>query len=480
MGKFKKAKYFHKKNVFPKLAALLMVLGLFILSAVPSQAAFNSLMRDIPNLSGVSQIILMESLDDGSVIFNVNDTVRTAPASLTKMVTAILTLEHCENLNETVTAKAECITLLHGTNSATAGIKVDEQLTVEQLLYCLLVPSGNDAAVILADYVAGSQEGFAVMMNEFAERISCEETHFMNAHGLDDEEHYTTARDIARIARYALNPEFKGNALFEKITGTLTYEIPETNKNNKRTLLNTNRMLNQGYRDYYSADVTGIKTGSTMNAGDCVVARASRGGFNYLCVVMKGDKVVLGEDTYLKNTSFVDAKALLNWSFGHIKLRQVANKEKAVGEIPVELARNVDHVQLLPKEDLVAFVPDGVDSKSVLVEVIEELTPDKVVAPVKKGEIMGTARILYAGEEFARVELVAAEDVNRSAFLFLVSLAKSFIKTPLAKMLLFAVLFVASIYLISILVKNRGKKRERQLRILPSAEVESLKNRHRR
>jgi len=480
MGKSKKSKYFHKKNVILRLASLLMAMGLFVLGALPSYAAFNSLMRDIPGLSGVSDIILMESLDDGSVIFNVNDAVRTAPASLTKITTAILVMEHCGDMNEVVTAKAECITMLHGTNSATAGIRIGEALTVEQLLYCLLVPSGNDAAVILADCVAGSQEAFVAMMNEFAQRVGCEETQFMNAHGLDEDGHYSTARDIARITRYALSPEFKGNALFEKIIGTLSYEIPETNKSNKRTLLNTNRMLNRGYRDYYSADVSGVKTGSTLNAGDCVVAKASRGGFNYLCVVMKGDKVVLGEDTYLKNTSFVDAKALLNWCFDHIKLRQVANREKAVGEIPVELARNVDHVQLLPKEDLVAFVPDGVDSKSVLVEIIPELTPETVVAPVQKGETMGTARILYAGEEFARVELVAAEDVDRSAFLFLVSLAKSFIQTPLAKFLLFAVILVAGIYLTVLLVQSRGKKRERQLRILPDVEAENQKKRRRR
>jgi len=457
--------------------AMIAALSLLFAGAVPSHAAFNSLLRDVPKLSGVSEILLLESLDDGSVIFNQNDTTRAAPASLTKIVTAILALEHCENLDEVVTVKSECITMFYGTNSAHAGIKIGEELTVEQLLYCLLVPSGNDAAAILADYVAGGQEAFVEQMNAFARRLGLKDTHFTNAHGLDEDGHYTTARDIAAIARYALSESFKGNALFEKIMGTLTYEIPQTNKNNRRTLLNTNRMLNNGYRDYYSADVTGMKTGSTHAAGECVVAKASRGGFNYLCVVMRGDKVVLGQDKYLKNTAFVDAKALLDWSFAHIRLRQVADREKAVGEIPVELARSADHVQLLPKEDLVAFVPEGIDSKSVLVEIIPELTPEKVTAPVQKGRHMGAARILFAGEEFARVELVAAETVNRSALLFLVSLAKQFVQTFLAKAMLFAVLFAAGIYLVVLLVQARGKRRERRLRILPASVAERDKRR---
>ena len=473
MGKPKKVKYYHK--IIMKIPAIFLFLVLIAAGAVPSHGAFNSLLRDIPKLSGVSEVILLESLDDGSVIFNRNDTLRTAPASLTKIVTAILAMEHCENLYEVITVKPECITMFYGINSANAGIKIGEELTVEQLLYCLMVPSGNEAAAILADYTAGSQEAFVAQMNEFTQRMGLEDTQFMNAHGLDEEGHYTTARDVAAIVRYALGAEFKGNALFEKIIGALTYEIPETNKNNKRTLLNTNRMLNRGYRDYYCADVSGVKTGSTRGAGECVVAKASRGGFNYLCIVMRGDKVRLPPKTYDVNTAFVDAKAILEWSFTHIKLRQVADREKAVGEVPVELARNADHVQLRPKEDLVAFVPEGIDSKSVLVEIIPELTPEKVMAPVYKDQPMGAARILFAGEEFARVELVAADNVSRSAVLFLVSLARQFVQTSLAKALLFAVLFAAGIYLIVLLLQQRGKRRERQLRILPTSVAEKRK-----
>ncbi|MDR0530666.1 MAG: D-alanyl-D-alanine carboxypeptidase [Oscillospiraceae bacterium] len=467
--------YPKKTKIFAAWLAAACVAALLLFGqAVPAGAAFNNLLRDVPNLSGVSEILLLESLDDGSVIFSQNDTVRTAPASLTKIVTAILTLEYCRNLEEPITVKPYCISMFYGTNSSNAGIRIGEVLTVEQLLYCMMVPSANEAAAILADYVAGSQEAFVAQMNSFVSRLGCKDTHFMNVHGMDEEGHYTTAKDIAAITRYALSRDFKGNALFEKICATRTYELPATNKNPRpRNLINTNKMMSRGYRDYFSADVSGVKTGTTKNAGDCVVTRASRGGFHYLCVVMRGDKVTLGADTYLKNTAFVDAKALLDWSFAHIKLRQVTDPAKAVAELPVEMARNVDHVQLMPAEALAAFVPEGVGSGSVLIEPIPDLTPQSVMAPVKKGQVIGKARILYAGEEFARVDLVAAEAVGRSAAMFLVSLAKQAVRSTLAKAMLAAVLIAGGIYLAVVFLQTRAKRRERQLRVLPNAERET-------
>jgi D-alanyl-D-alanine carboxypeptidase (penicillin-binding protein 5/6) len=444
----------------------LALLGFF---GMQSQAAFNTLLRDIPNLSGVSKILLLESLDDGSVIFSKNEAVKTAPASLTKIVTAILVLEHCENLSEPVTVKAECIDMFYGTNSSNAGIRTGETLTVEQLLYSMLVPSANEASAILADYVAGSQEVFVEQMNAFAQRLGCRDTHFMNTHGMDEEGHYTTAKDIAAITRYALSREFKGNALFEKMISTLTYELPPTPAGRRRILLNTNRMLNKYYKDYYSPNVTGVKTGTTQGAGDCVVARASQGGFSYLCVVMRGDKVALGKETYLKNTAFVDAKALFDWSFAHIKLRQVTDPEKAVMELPVDMARNTDHVQLFPSKAMGAFVPEGIDANSVLLEAIPWKTPERVTAPISKGQVLGRARILYAGEEFAQVDLVAAENVNRSATMFLVSLARKAIRSPIAKGMLLIVMFSAGLYLLVTLWQNHKKHQQRQLRVMPSA-----------
>jgi D-alanyl-D-alanine carboxypeptidase (penicillin-binding protein 5/6) len=446
-----------------------MLLALLAGSFLPAGAAFNNLLRDV-KITGVSEILLLESLDDGgSVIFSRNEHLRTAPASLTKMMTAILVLEHCKDLSEAVAAPAYCLEMLYGTDSSNAGIRAGEELTVEQLLYCLLVNSANEAATILADYVSGSQQAFVAKMNEKAKALGCENTHYANVHGLDEEGHYTTAADIAKIARYALGKEFKGSAVFERIVGTVTYELPANNKHDsERNLLTTNRMLNKYYPDYYSPNVTGVKTGSTDQAGDCIVARASQGGYNYLCVVMRGQKVVVaGGNSYAVNTAFVDAKALLEWTFANIRLRQVAEKGKAVGGVAVEMARNVDYLQLVPKEDVYALVPEGINSGSVLVEPIADTVPESITAPIQQGDYVALGAIMYAGEEFARVDLVAAENVSRSATMYLVSLAKQAVRSVLAQALLGAVLIAVGIYIGVLLLQAYRRKRDRQLRVVP-------------
>ena len=450
------------------LLAVAVALALLAGSALPAGAVFNNLLRDV-KITGVSEILLLESLDeDGGVIFSRGENRRTAPASLTKIMTAILALEHCADLNAVVAAPAYCLELLFGTNSSNAGIRAGEELTVEQLLYCLLLNSANEAATILADHVSGSQEAFVEKMNAKAQALGCENTHYTNAHGLDEEGHYTTAADIAKIARYALGREFKGAAVFERIVGTVSYELPANNKHDKaRTLLTTNRMLNKYYPDYYSPNVTGVKTGSTDAAGDCIVAKASQGGYNYLCVVMRGQKAELPGNSYKVNTAFVDAKALLDWTFAHIRLRQVAEKGKAVGGVDVEMARNVDYLQLVPKEDVYALVPEGIGSGSVLVEPIADTVPESVMAPIQQGDFIALGHIMYGGEEFARVDLVAAESVSRSATMYLVSLAKQAVRSLLAKALLAAVLVAAGIYLAVLLLQAYRRKRDRQLRVLP-------------
>jgi D-alanyl-D-alanine carboxypeptidase (penicillin-binding protein 5/6) len=329
-----------------------------------------------------------------------------------------------------------------------------------------MLNSANEAAAILADRVAGSQEAFVAMMNAKAGELGCADTRFANAHGLDEEGHYTTAADIARIAGYALGRQFKGAAVFERIVGTVTYELPADNKYDKaRTLVTTNRMINKYYPDYYSPNVTGVKTGSTDDAGDCVVAKASKGGYSYLCVVMRGQKVVVAGGSYAVNTAFVDARALLDWTFAHIRLRQVTEKGKAVAGVPVEMARSVDYLQLVPAQDVYALVPEGIDSGNVYVEPVD--VPDSVTAPVDKGAPVARARILYGGEVFAEVDLVAAESVSRSATMYLVSLAKQAARTILVKALLGAVLAAALIYLGTLLLQQYRKKRDRHMRVLP-------------
>jgi len=466
-------------RAFKHISVALVIIALLAGSLFPAASQFNSLLKDVPKLTGISEILLLQSLDDGSVIFSKNENRRCAPASLTKIVTAILVLEKCGDLSEAVTAPDHCIEYFYGLDSSNAGIRIGERLTVEQLLYCMLLPSANEAALILADHFAESWMAFVEEMNAFAQGLGCRDTHFSNPHGLDDEErglgdrgHYTTAADMALITGYALRREFKGNALFEKIVNTRAYEVPPTNMRGGRSLVSTNKMLNRYYPDYYSPDISGVKTGNTDLAGNCIVAKASRAGFHYLCIVMRGQEVQKPGDDYKINTAMVDAKAMLDWAFEHIQYCRVADPDKAVTEIPVDMARSADHVQLVPAEAISAFVPVGVDSGSVLIEPIPDTMPEKLIAPVDKGRDYGIeASIKYAGEEFARVKLVPANDISRSATMYLVFLAKQAARMLITRILLALVLLVGLIYLLTLYLQKRRKRRERQLRVLPNIDI---------
>ncbi|MDR3314751.1 MAG: D-alanyl-D-alanine carboxypeptidase [Oscillospiraceae bacterium] len=451
-------------------------MAVLLCSWLPAGAAFNSLLKEIPKLTGQSEILLLLSLDDGSVIFSQNENKQSAPASLTKLVTAILTLENCADTKTVLTLRQEIFETYNAFDSSNAGLLAGEELSVEELLYCLLLPSANEAAQVLADSVGGGEAPgsakeniarFVAMMNDFAARLGCTNTHFENAHGLDAAGHLTTAADIAKILRYALSADFPGNALFETIVATREHKLPATNKHGARNIYSTNLMLNAARKEYYLQGIAGIKTGHTSQAGECITAMASRDGFKYLCIVMRGQQAALESGGAKFNTAFIDCKALLDWSFAHIRYQRVVPADTVVGELPVALARATDHVQLVPQTPLSALVPEGVDSGSVYIEMIQEDPPRELTAPIKKGEVLAQARVLYAGQEFARIDLVASETINRSASMYLVELAKQAIGNRITHLLLIAVIFVAVLYLVAIYLKGRSKRQEKQMRVLP-------------
>ncbi|MDR1733574.1 MAG: D-alanyl-D-alanine carboxypeptidase [Oscillospiraceae bacterium] len=453
-----------------RLLALFAAVALSIpLFSFGANAAFNTLLSDVPGITNVSEIVLLQSLDDGMVIFEKNADTPTAPASLTKITTAILTMESIKDLDTPVTAKAYCIRMFDGTGSSNAGIKPGEILTVRDLLYCLMLPSANEAAAILADFVGGSIEAFVQKMNDFAAALGCENTHFKNPHGLDEDGHFTTARDLAKITSYAYSAVFGQAALFEQIVTTLRYEIPPTNmRETKRILLNTNRMMNAAVPDYYSPDVRGVKTGTTDNAGDCVVAKATKNGYNYLCIVLKGQKVNVDKDETLENTAFIDAKALFNWAFDNLRLRQVTQKGQVVATVPIALGREADTLQLAPAESLSFLVPKGLNADSVLVEVIPDTVPKDLMAPLSEGDFVCKGKLLFAGKEFATIDLYAAATVRRSAALYAAWLAKKMVASLLFKAICAIALLLCAIIAFAALLRTIKRSREKQMRVLPT------------
>lgn len=225
--------------------------------------------KDEPTLN--SRIAVAYDRKSGEVIWGKDENKRTAMASTTKIMTAIVTLENCD-LTQTVTISKKSA----GTGGSRLGLKVDDKITMNDLLYGLMLKSGNDAAVAIAETVGGSVEGFAELMNEKAKELKLENTHYVTPHGLDDPEHYTTAVELAKLADYALQ-----NETFAKIVNTKNYTV--TINGYPKSISNTNELLG------YLEGVNGVKTGFTNNAGRCLVTSVNRNGFEIITVILQAD-----------------------------------------------------------------------------------------------------------------------------------------------------------------------------------------------
>mgnify|MGYP003287722230 CR=1 FL=1 len=437
------------------LSVILVAVIIFCSFSIGASASFNSL------LETEAEIVLLVNTDTETVILDKNADKRTAPASLTKIVTCMLVLENCPDLSVQVTCKRESLNGLYAMNAATAGIVAGESLSIEHLLYCLMLPSAADAANILADYVGGSIDNFVVMMNDFVAKLGCENTKFVNAHGLDTEPNgYTTANDLYKITKYALT-----NPTFKEITSTSRYDIAPTEKYPyTRYLHNTNKMMNAGIRDYYHKSVSGVKTGTTEKAGHCVITTASQDGYNYMLIVMGAPQYDIDGDNVEENVAFTESKKIYNWAFENIELTKITNTTDVVTVVDVKYNSKVDHLRLLPKEELSALVPLGTESGSLIIRPLESETPKVVKAPIKKGDVLGKAEILYGENVVATVDLVAAEDIELNIFLLILGTIKDIFSTTIFKILfaIAAVLFI--IYILLIIRKNRIIAKRKKIR----------------
>lgn len=435
----KSAKKHFLSSILSVFLALFLMLGLL---PVTGNAAYNN------EVDFQSDIVYMINLDQGTVVFNKNSTKRTAMASLTKITTCLLVLENVKDLDTEVTVKQEVIDTLVGTNSSLSNLHAGEVLTVRQLLSLMMVHSGNDAAAVLADYVGGSISNFVTMMNDYVKELGCKNTHYTNPHGLDEDGHYTTAQDLAVIAKKALE-----NDTFKSIVGQSSYTLPDTNKRKSITYSNTNFLLSR-YSGYYYEPCKGIKTGTTEKAGQCLLSYATKNGYTYLCVIIGGQKLY-NSTSHEINIAFNETIRAYKWAFSNLKLKVVANPNTIVTVEKISMARKVDTVQLVPAKEVTALLPTDVDSSGVSIEVVKGSIPDNLHAPLKAGEKVGEANILYAGDVLCTVDLVAATDVRRSFF----GSIGYFFKTLFGFLATKIILGIAAVLLILYLVINALYKR---------------------
>lgn len=400
-----------------------------------------------------SETVLLINMDTGIPVLEKNaDKVR-YPASLTKIMTFIIASENIEDINNTrITIRQEVLNPLLGTGSSMSGLdyKVGESLTVIDLLHCLMVTSGNDAALVLADYVGGGDmDKFVSMMNQKAKELGCENTNFVNPHGLHDENHYSTAYDLYKITSYALTLP-----MFSQITDTATYYC----EGDDYPLVTTNFLIdvNRG-GDYYYTYAKGIKTGTTDEAGRCLITTGIADGYAYMCICMGAP--YQNSD---HNGAMTDAKGLLRWALLNLELDRMITVETPVSEVHVNFTNSNDTIDLYPAETVYAILPKEREESDV---VKEANIPDSIDAPVKKGDVVGTVTVYYKGEAVQTVDLVAGEDVEKSGFAYAMHVFKSVLSSWIFWIaFIFAlILVIAYIKLVSG-VRSKNKRRVKKYR----------------
>lgn len=380
------------------------------------------------------------------IIFESNADEKMYPASLTKIMTALLVLEK-GNLTETVTVNETAladITYLH----SKIGLKVGEQMTVENLLVATLVSSANDAANVLAEYISGTVPDFVNLMNTRAAELGMTNTHFVTPHGFHDDNHYSSPRDLMKVTLEALK-----NQKFCEIVKIKTIKLPATNMSSERTVASTNHLISR-YRNtfHYYPYATGVKTGSTDEAGSCLIASAEKDGISLLSIVMGCNNQDDKENAY----SFVDTKAMFEYVFNNYKNVMLASVNDVVADSDVYEAKDGLRVAMSPTKDINVLLPN--DYKP------EEISGDaklaeNIKAPIKKGDVLATVTYSFRGETIATCDLVAANDVKRDFWKHVLHGIKNFLLNPFV---LFPILIIAVIWIVSYRKRNRTKNVRRK------------------
>lgn len=400
--------------------------------------------------------IYLYSMDSDTVIFEKNAAEPMPPASLTKIMTCILALENTQDLDKDMVRLPQSIQdelyLYQRENGAVSlgGLASGEELPMRKLLYALMLPSANEAALMIADHIAGSQEAFAKMMNQRAKELGAKNTNFVTPNGLHDPQHLTTPEDLAKIALHALEmPEFM------QIVSTSVYDSGPTNMHDNLKWENTN-LMQIPENSYYYQGLSGVKTGTTPEAGRCFISTATRDGFTYLLVVMGAAYEDSKGEVLSGNEAFNDTAMLYDWVFGSFKVKNLIQKGKYVTEIPLKLSSEKDAIRLMTASAFSALVYYEEDASKVQLEFD---IPGSVVAPVKRFDKIGTARILLSGKDMGEIDLLAADTVEASRLLIIWEKIREILASFWFK---FAAVFLVLSILVYIFVMISQNRRNRR------------------
>lgn len=344
---------------------------------------FNQIKNKVElNIKSESAILMDE--DSGTILYTKNEHEKLRPASVTKVMTILLTMEALDRGDIKLTDRVPCSTRARQMGGSQIWLNETEELTVDEMLKAITVVSANDCCVAMAEFLGGTEEAFVQKMNDRAKELGMNDTTFKNSHGIDEEGHLTSVYDIAIMSR-----ELSKN--HPSIHNYTTIWM-DTLRDGKSQLVNTNKLVR-----FYSG-CTGLKTGSTSLALFNLSATATRNDLNLIAVVMKGPT---------SQERFDDAKALLDYGFANFSNKVLVKKDEMVTTLQIDKAK-IPEVEIVAGNDLSALVNKG-DEKSITTEIIMN---DGIKAPLEYYEPVGVQKCYLNGEEIGEVNLVTKEKVE--------------------------------------------------------------------
>ena len=444
-----------------KKKIIAVILALFVLFAIPASA------YELTGYELHSSAVMLVSMDTGEVLYTENENEIRYPASITKLMTAIVMVENIADLDNTyITYTKTANNLILGTGSVVYNLQIGEKMKARDALASLLISSHGDVAYAIAEHVGGSIPKFVDMMNAKAAEMGLANTKYENPVGLHHDEHYTTAADIYKLAKYAFEID-----VIKEMASKATYKMGATDVHGERTISNSNLMINPNSNVYYQPAVCG-KTGFTDEAGRCLVSLATNDGYTYMAIVLNS-KTIRGT-----RNEFIDSANMYRWAFRNFEYKKVLSAATPVGEMPVELSSDADFVQLALENGLEALLPKDADSSTITVK--SHPVAESIDAPVAKGQVLGTADIYYAEELIGTVNLVAANNVELNKMMKFMRDAKElshkFFTSPIMIAVYILLGLVVAIFIGLTVYLNLNRKKRRRVKYKPITK-EELDNR---
>ncbi len=440
---------------------LALICALMSLSALAEEADADT----PPEIS--ADYACVYNVESGKMLFEKSADTIIYPGSLVKIMTSVLALEYYEKTgNITVTVTESALDSLMGNNTR---LKPDEEMPLYDLIAAVAVGGANDAALVLAETVAGSVDKFVDMMNEKAYALGALNTQFANPTGYHSPRMYSTLTDLALICEWA-----NKNTEFMKLSSVVEYTAPETNLSKERTFTNSNLLLDpKHWLRHYKEGTSGMNVGMTYEAGYTLATAYNNDGQTNIVIIVGGKAE--DWDYYYFN----DVSTLIDMTSVSHEYRKLVSRDEPVYDIRVLYGKDTDHVLLATKNEVTAFLPvDALES-----DITHDYTVvgDTVTAPVKKGDALGEYNVYYQGELVATVPLVTLANVKRDLFSFISGKISDFFKIEIVKStvwLLFAiVLFILSITATMAYNRKLRRIREERRRRLQQLKNARLKNR---